>query len=307
MNINQMLESAAAGDSVYINQVRTCFESLESNHAVEARLLLIDGAHYRHFTFKVPRELEEKSIRILAGDYLKAEIYNILSSLGGRTLSLYIDTSQTSLGKLLEEVKDEFGISQSRAARRGYGRCVNVTDRMLEALSGGGGDNFDIEVLDINAMPALPDYEEILNDDAEVFRRPVRMLGDKKVLGVDIGGTDIKLALICGGEILCMKEYDWFPAQFKESCQLVYPIELLCRLMSVRLAVALHEKAIPEEVNELIAEAMKQDADHELMERACSKAEPCFTEEERRFDALGLCFPDVVVNDKIVGGEVYKT
>jgi hypothetical protein len=60
-------------------------------------------------------------------------------------------------------------------------------------------------------------------------------------------------------------------------------------------------------VNELIAEAMKQEADHELMERACSKAESCITAEDRLFDALGLCFPDVVVNDKIVGGEVYKT
>jgi hypothetical protein len=245
MTINQMLESAAAGDSVYINQVRTCFESLERNYAIEARLLLIDGEHYRHFTFKVPRELDDRTTRILAGDYLKAEIYNILSSLGGRSLSLYIDTSQTTLGILLEEVKNEFGISKPRAARSGYGRCVNVTDRMLEALSVGGGDSFDMEVRDINALPALPDYEEDLNDDAEVFRRPVRMLGNKKVLGVDIGGTDIKLALICGGEILCLKEYDWFPAQFRESRQLVYPIELLCRLMSVRLAVALNKTPLP--------------------------------------------------------------
>lgn len=307
MTINQILESTAAGDSVYINQVRTCFESLEKSYTVEARLLLIDGQHYRHFTFTIPRVLDEKPTKLLAGDYLKAEIYNILSSLGGRTLSLYIDTSQATLKELIEDVKAEFGISKSRAARRGYGRCINVSDRMLEALSDGTDNRFDIEVLDINSMPVLPDYVEVLDGDTEVFRRPVRMLGNKKVLGVDIGGTDIKLALIYNGKILCMKEYDWFPSQFKKSCQLIYPVELLCRLMSVQLAAAIGEKPLPEEVTKLIADAMKQDADHKLMEKACSKAEPYFAEEEKLFDALGLCFPDVVVNDKIVGGEVYKT
>ena len=41
----------------------------------------------------------------------------------------------------------------------------------------------------------------------------------------------------------------------------------------------------------LAAETMEQDAGSEL----------------RGFDAIGLCFPDVVIQNRIVGGETYKT
>ena len=43
------------------------------------------------------------------------------------------------------------------------------------------------------------------------------------------------------------------------------------------------------------------------MSQVLSSLEAEGLHEEPRFDGIGLCFPDVVVKNKIVGGEVYKT
>jgi hypothetical protein len=52
---------------------------------------------------------------------------------------------------------------------------------------------------------------------------------------------------------------------------------------------------------------MDKDAGDEAMERALAGLEAEGLDQELRFDGIGLCFPDVVVKNKIVGGEVYKT
>jgi hypothetical protein len=56
-----------------------------------------------------------------------------------------------------------------------------------------------------------------------------------------------------------------------------------------------------------IAAAMDKEADDAAIERTLAGLEAEGQGEEPRFDGIGLCFPDVVVKDKIVGGEVYKT
>ena len=50
-----------------------------------------------------------------------------------------------------------------------------------------------------------------------------------------MGGTDIKAVLVDDGRIVDTLEYDWFPAGFLRSRQLVDPICLIVRLLVARL------------------------------------------------------------------------
>ena len=63
--------------------------------------------------------------------------------------------------------------------------------------------------------------------------------------GIDIGGTDIKIVLVKDGQIICYKEYDWFPAKFTTSVQLVEPICLIVRLMRAKATLVLSAEQGP--------------------------------------------------------------
>ena len=54
-------------------------------------------------------------------------------------------------------------------------------------------------------------------------------------------------------------------------------------------------------------EALDKGADRAGMEAALAQMEAAAGQELRSFDAIGLSFPDVVIDNRIVGGETYKT
>ena len=54
-------------------------------------------------------------------------------------------------------------------------------------------------------------------------------------------------------------------------------------------------------------EALDKHADRAGMEAALAQMEAAAGQELRSFDAIGLSFPDVVIDNRIVGGETYKT
>jgi hypothetical protein len=56
-----------------------------------------------------------------------------------------------------------------------------------------------------------------------------------------------------------------------------------------------------------LKEAMHKDASLEFMEKVTNEAETFFGKKLIKIDGIGLSFPDVVVKDKIVGGEATKT
>ncbi|MBI9102710.1 MAG: hypothetical protein JEY99_09855 [Spirochaetales bacterium] len=306
--IKQLVEKAHQGEPVYINRVRAVFASLPTDERCEinAHLLQMDGVSNRCFTFYIPRNWDAEGVDHLIGDYLSGEVYNILSTLGGRKITFYCDVQNTQVVTKMEDLIRSFDLDLPRGKRQGYGRSINVIDRMLSAMEG-RDSSFLMEIKDLTALPVIEDNLESLDVKEGVFSRLVPALAHKRVLGIDVGGTDIKLALVGEGKILCMKEYDWFPALFKESRELVNPIVLLTRLLSVWQGVHLSTTEIPGEKLALLDAAMQQDAGDELILRTCESLENYIEDKESRFDGIGLCFPDVVVNDKVVGGEVYKT
>ncbi len=316
--LQELITRARSGQSVYITDLHDRFGSLAEESgdrlALVVELLDVDGTASRRFDLKVPRlEKLDAAEREFAESYIHAEIYNILSSLGGKSMTVYADPRHRALAETLGRLPDLFGIGRNRADRRGYGRAVNVIDRMIGAMLPGAAP-FSFRFGDIADAPVPPVPPKPRVDVVGLFRSRTEHLGDRAFVGMDVGGTDIKAVLVVDGRVIDYKEYDWFPAGFLRSRQLVDPICLIVRLMQARwwLETLDDEDGRRQELFRLMAKALDKRTGEAEMSSLLARLEAEGLDAEGldmglRFDGIGLCFPDVVVRNKIVGGEVYKT
>ncbi len=299
--LNYFISQGISDLPVYITDVREDFLS-SGGEAIILDLRLFDGGT-RRVSLKLPvSEAQSEEQRKFLREYLFAEVYNMLSALGGKGLSVYHHSSCAGLAELLEELPRAFGVGLSRKSRVGYGRSVNVIERMLD--SQGITEPFNIDIINGSA-PELPEENPIRADFAARFMKAFDGIGERILCGVDIGGTDIKLCVSVRGKLSYLKEYDWFPALFTRSRQLIEPVRLLVRLLRARAACD-EAQIDPALVGKLDKAVNEHVSDAEIL-AAVEAAEAALGDKIRGFDGIGLCFPDVVIQNKIVGGEVFKT
>lgn len=309
--LQDFLNTAKAGDPVYISTVYDAFSQLEDSkkQVMHCILTLLEADQKKLFTISLPlfEELTTEEIEF-AKNYLWAEVYNALSSLGGKEMNIYIDPNNDQLAALTSELNEVFCINSPRSKRNGYGRCVNVIDRMLSTLCK-GHPGFKFITNPLSEMPEIASAVTPLEQDARIFKKVTENLEGKIICGMDVGGTDIKIVLVHNGKISCYKEYDWFPALFKESSQLVEPICLMVRLVRAKISLD-HSTSHSDQMATVVSDiysALANDASEDFMLQAVENAELYLNGDYSEIDAIGLCFPDVVVKDKVVGGECFKT
>nr|WP_321307095.1 hypothetical protein [uncultured Sphaerochaeta sp.] len=310
----KMIDQAEAGNSVYISNIRDLFLHYPESESENIHLLLLsmENDEKLHFQIKIPDPKNASPILLnFIERYLYAEIYNILSTLGGSSLQVFYNKANASVEKLCHSLDTAFGIYLSRHDRPGYGRCINVIDRMLSALIQNTENSlrFKFEYFSENEFVNPKKSVDTTVSVPYALTRSVSCLGEKIICGVDIGGTDIKLVLTKGDNIIAFKEYDWFPAQFTRSSQLVGPIVLLVRLLRAVATIELEKSAskFSKSFRAKMKVVLDRYASEEAIEEFCSEIESLARDALISFDGIGLCFPDVVIKDKVVGGEVYKT
>ena len=307
--VTGLIEQAKAGRSVYITDLHVLFGALADGDSDRLACVveMLDGTGLRRFDLQVPRidglGGEERSF---VENYIHAEVYNIISALGGRRMAVYSDQGSAEFLAILNRLPAVFGIGLPRSSRSGYGRSVNVTDRMIGALSP-GAPGFSFEFAPLDRAPAATRPWSPAVDLVGFFRGRTERLEGKALIGLDVGGTDIKAVLVDDGRIVDYAEYDWYPAGFLRSRQLVDPILLIVRVLLARLWIHRLEEGDGRRAAlvELAAKALHKGGAE--MKRALVAFEAAGLDEGLRCDGIGLCFPDVVVRNKIVGGEVYKT
>jgi len=312
--IKEFLQAANAGEPVFITTVCEAFEKLKKNEkqVLNCVLTLLENNKKRLFKISLPLldGLGSEEITFVKS-YVWAKIYNILSSLGGKEMNIYVDKSNSSLTELAAELNQVFHIDKKRSERRGYGRAVNVIDRMLGALCV-DAPGFRFNILDISEMPEINEIDtegRKKHGDSSIFRKVTENLDGKVICGIDVGGTVIKAVLVKDGKIDSCKEYNWFPAGFRETGQLIEPICLIVRLMRAKISLE-SLNSTSDAKAELIGDinkALDKNASDDFILAAVEKAEAFLNGRYVEIDAIGLTFPDVVVRNKIVGGEVYKT
>ncbi len=308
--LEQFLEQARNDETVYITDVAAAFAIAEDKTQLEIELTKIDQGT-RVFVLQLPAQAAGEAEQAFVADYIYARIYNVLSSLGGRAMALFYDERIGWLDKIVKALDQHFGIGKSRKERSGYGKCINVLDRMLDHIDSSpskSGFRFSYNPAERVAQDEakLPTTE--VKTAAKRYKEVVADLPNKRLCGLDVGGTDIKVAASAYGKLTALKEYDWFPADFTEAKQMIEPILWLVRLVRAELsAQELKDESLKAEVQSLLLPAFDKDCPLAELTSVVETAEAKLIDRLLLFDGIGLSFPDVVVKNKVVGGEVYKT
>lgn len=290
------LASGAWGESVYIADVREAFQA-RGTRPFHLRAALCDGSA-RTFPLLLPETEGPEEENFLA-EYVHASVYNLLSALGGLRLDVYLDRGDRAALALAEGLGQTFQLSLPKSARTSYGKCLNVNERVLAALFP-GEKAFSFGVHSIAQAPAAE--QPSVGFGRPVFAGLPALTAGRMLLGMDVGGTDVKLAVSTDGRLVLCKEFDWLPSACTRAEELTAPLLLLARLM--RAAGSLCMAGREAEVDKA---ALDRRASPEEMERGAAAMEQAAGTDLRPFDAIGLSFPDVVVQNRIVGGETPKT
>lgn len=293
--LKTFLQKAALDESVYITDVREAFQA-GGTRPFHLHVLLCDRS-VREFPLMLPDTHGPEEERFLAG-YIHAVIYNILSALGALRMDIYLDKADSGLLALAEGLEQVFQLSLPKASRTGYGKCLNVNERILAALF--REEHFSFRILDLSHEPAVDTLGAAAGQP--VFAGLPAMTAGRMLMGMDIGGTDVKLAVSVDGALVLCKEFDWFPAACTRAEEITGPLLLLTRLL--RAAGSLYWAGRGDEADR---RALGRYASLEEMARGAEAMERAAGASLRNFDAIGLCFPDVVIRNRIVGGETHKT
>lgn len=308
--LSGFIELAKKDEEVFITDVAAAFANLVEKQVLKLSLEQINGSH-RDFTLYLPMQVETPDEQNFIADYIFARIYNILSSLGGRRMALYYDSKIDWLEQIIEQVDSRFCIKQSRKERTAYGKSINVLDRMLEHIDDGAEKSGFVFLKNpkiFEATGAATSNKTSENTAIERYKTVVERIDTRLLCGLDVGGTDIKVAASDYGKLVCLKEYDWFPADFTVASQMIDPILWLVRLVRVQLSL-FHAKdiALNDELQGRLEAAFDKDCLLQDLMSTVVACEEIVGNKLLLFDGIGLSFPDVVVQNKVVGGEVYKT
>ena len=275
--LKTFLEKAANDQSVYITDVREAFQA-RGTRPFHLHVTLYDRS-VRAFDLRLPETVGEDEEKFVA-EYVYANVYNLLSSLGGVGIDVYLDKSDKAALALVQGLDRVFQLERDKTARTGYGKCLNVNERVLAVLLG-GEEKFSFGVHDVKEEPAIEPPAAVTG--RPVFDRLPTMTRGRMVLGMDIGGTDVKLAVSVDGQLALCKEFDWFPASYPLAEQITGPLLLLARLL--RAAGSLYRAGRQDEIDQT---ALGKHATLTEMERGAEAMEQAAGGDLRSFDAIGL-------------------
>lgn len=292
---------------LFLSELQERISRLPAGERQEIRLLVWVNKEqeYRKLCFEMPKGETLQGERELYRRYLLAMMNNLLVSFGGAGLELYFDETDQELKSLAEEAVAEFQADSPRNDRKSYGVYLNYINRMNVFL---GLGRFAFQLKDLSAWPKLSPEKEYRiyvpqkeEEELKLLKRTATELEGRCICSLDVGGNSIKGAVVKDGRALVLKEYQWYPTGCRTAQEMNDPMLLMVRFLSactglmerdgnLAAAEAAFAKNVP--YGQLLAET-------EALERSgiCTKG---------RFDAIVIGFPDIVVHNKIAGGESFK-
>ena len=292
---------------LFLSELQERISRLPAGERQEIRLLVWVNKEqeYRKLCFEMPKGETLQGERELYRRYLLAMMNNLLVSFGGAGLELYFDETDQELKSLAEEAVAEFQADSPRNDRKSYGVYLNYINRMNVFL---GLGRFAFQLKDLSAWPKLDPEKEYRiyvpqkeEEELKLLKRTATELEGRCICSLDVGGNSIKGAVVKDGRALVLKEYQWYPTGCRTAQEMNDPMLLMVRFLSactglmerdgnLAAAEAAFAKNVP--YGQLLAET-------EALERSgiCTKG---------RFDAIVIGFPDIVVHNKIAGGESFK-
>ncbi len=291
--IQALLAKAQRGENVYITDVRDAFVSGKTKIVCTVEPAM--GAT-RQWELRLPQTEDPRELAFVQ-EYFYAYIYNVISTFGGLRMTLCLPPEDAFAETICGTLAEVFQVELAKSGRSGYGKCLNVADRINAAFRQ-PPFAFHITTEQTHVRAEQPAAG---TDALSAFLDAARKAETATLCGIDIGGTDIKVVGTRGGRIVAVKEFDWNPSEMTRVEDLIDKILLMADLMAA--AISLPDTL---QARDLRAEMLNKDAPVDAMRAAVRLAADTFGP-PLLYDGIGVCFPDVVINDRIVGGETYKT
>lgn len=291
--MQSFLTKARRGEPVFLADVVKAFSGERTRVCCELEPVI---GNKRYWEIRLPEAQNTEELAFVK-EYFYARLYNLISTFGGTRMVLTIAPGDATAKALCETLDETFQLSVKKNLRSGYGKCLNVTDRINTAM---GANPFVFQIIEAGC-PAETSAPQKATDAVSSFKSAVNKARGAALCGIDIGGTDIKVVGIQGGHVVAVKEYDWNPAEMTSIDQVIKPVLLMARV--IRSSMSLPRTA---EAEQLKAEMLKKGVSDEAMRSAADTVSALYGE-PLLLDGIGVCFPDVVIDDMIVGGETLKT
>ena len=246
--ISDLIALAATGAPLWLPELREQFAQATKKEKLIIRFTFGRNDAIDHVLFIPSAESEEENRFLLR--FTAAQIYNLLSAFSAREVRIFCEQSAAKLLSALPVLFD---------TPDGLGKVRSIAHRIH--------GSFQIVFSPLDSYTPFPTPAATRHADlGEGLRELCSRVKDKGCVGIDIGGSDIKLAVSAGERLLDLKEYDWNPAASPTVEGILDPIlALICE----------SKKSLQKEGFDL--------------------------------DAVGISFPDIVIGDRIVGGETPKT
>ena len=246
--IQSLLQKAEQGTPLWLPDLRLLFAECPEASPLLLRIRGNGDACRDYRLFLPPAASSEEEGFLLR--YVSASLYNVLSALSAREITIFCEERTRALLSPLPSLFE---------TPEGFGKVRSIARRIHGA--------FEIAFAPPERFSPVPIPSAPVSNDLGAHLRAVcRAAEEKGCVGVDVGGSDIKLAASLCGKLLYTKEYDWNPASSPTAEGIIEPILDMIR-----------------------------EARHEMEKRG------------GRLEAVGISFPDIVINDRIVGGETPKT
>ena len=225
--IEQFLDMAKKDLPVYIGDVRSSFNS-GGGRPFDIEVLMYDDS-VRVFRLSVPKFSGAEETEFVKS-YVYATTYNILSALGGKRLTVCLNPEDSDLLEIAQSLDKVFQTGSVPSQRTGYGKALNVNGRILRTLFGAGAEfSFEIRFVSDGTAAESPSSKKTDMPGASKLMDASQKALKGGYLGLDVGGTDIKVTAAVDGKLTAFAEYDWFPAEFPNAEQMINPIVDLTR------------------------------------------------------------------------------
>ena len=289
--IRDLLLQAQRGQALWISDVRKQMTAEEHDDVI-IQLRTGDGC-IREFVWPVLRWKEDEE-RSFVLEYLAAAVFNTLSCFGGEQLCLFYPADSVDYPSLFSDLRDLFQIKNTR--RNGYGKVIQIADRLCRAE---GNALFHLLWADMELYQPAKAIDMPGNVGLkERLRTLTQTVESGLYCGIDVGGTDIKATVAWQGKLLATKEYDWDPSSYQTAEEITEPIILLARILRLAMRFCNRDE---------FQRALDKNASLAFMRETAEQLEMENRGSLPLYDGIGLSFPDVVIEDRILGGETPKT
>ena len=119
--IEEFLRRAEADETVYITDVRNAFNRVGAC-PFHIHADLYEG-QTEVFALRLPKWEDSRQRQFIAS-YVRAFLYDLLSTLGAVRLVIFLDTADREVVSLAEGLREDFQIDMAMSDRSGYGKCL---------------------------------------------------------------------------------------------------------------------------------------------------------------------------------------